>query len=115
MGKWLYYIYKRIFDTNVWMWIAVGLYFFTFLCPYQKVNELIYCIFLLFILGFIIHKAVFKPIWTAEHRFRKFSQFLIIYILLFPSTEDKENSFCKSNICCFLINKPSGSIIFSSG
>jgi len=79
MGKWLYYLYKRVFDTTVWMWIAVGLYFFTFLCPYQKVNELIYCIFLLFILGFIIHKAVFKPIWTAERRFRKLSQFLIIF------------------------------------
>ena len=82
MRKWLYYIYKRIFDTNVWMWIAVGLYFFTFLCPYQKVKALIYCVFFLFILGYIIHRAVFKPIWTAENRFRKFSQFLIILFVL---------------------------------
>ncbi|MBR4250285.1 MAG: hypothetical protein IKQ24_09045 [Verrucomicrobia bacterium] len=79
MRKWLYYLYKRVFDTTVWMWIAVGIYFFTFLCPYQKVNELIYCVFLLFILGFIIHKAAFKPIWTAERRFRKFLQFIIIF------------------------------------
>ncbi|MBO6004949.1 MAG: hypothetical protein J6Q00_05180, partial [Verrucomicrobia bacterium] len=79
MRKWLYYLYKRVFDTTVWMWIAVGLYFFTFLCPYQKVNELIYCVFLLFIHGFIIHKAAFKPIWTAERRFRKFLQFIIIF------------------------------------
>lgn len=82
MGKWLYYLYKRVFDTTVWMWIAVGLYFFTFLCPYQKVKVLIYCVFFLFILGVIIHKAVFKPIWTAENRFRKFSQFLIILFVI---------------------------------
>ena len=88
MGKWLYYIKKRAFDSNAWMWGVVILYVLTFICPFKAINYFIYFVITIAALIYLSYVFIIQPIWTSKDKLSSLFQttticlvFYVVYLL----------------------------------
>lgn len=78
MDKWLYYIKKRAFDSNAWMWGVVILYALTFICPFKAINYFIYFVITIAALIYLSYVIIIQPLWTSKDKISKASQTLMM-------------------------------------
>jgi tetratricopeptide (TPR) repeat protein len=88
MRKWLYYIKKRAFDSNAWMWGVVILYVLTFICPFKAINYFIYLLLTVIAVVYVLYVIIIQPIWTSKDKISRASQtlmmcfgFYVLYLL----------------------------------